>query len=145
MIADVVAWGADRVGRLQVQRQKESCSTRRIWKIAEYVYARYASLVWLVCDDAMGFCESEKVALALVNSTLQTSTLRLALEDRAVSFRGIQWRSYGHSPPDNRQEAVACHSYLLYTHASNHTEAEYRSLTLSEIAPDQPQTTIIHH
>lgn len=39
-LADVWAWGTDGVGRLQVQRQKESCSTHRIQRIAEYVYEK---------------------------------------------------------------------------------------------------------
>lgn len=40
-------------------------------------------------------CESEQVALGLMNSTLQTSNLRLALRFIVVSSREIEWRSYG--------------------------------------------------
>jgi hypothetical protein len=58
-MSGVTAWGADGVGRLQVQHGKERCSTHRIWRIAEYVYGGCANDLRLTSMMSASFARAK--------------------------------------------------------------------------------------
>jgi hypothetical protein len=76
LTVDVVAWGADGVGRLQVQHGKKSCSTHRIWRIAEYVYGGSANDLRLTSMMSALFARANSSHLL---SKLTTSNIDAAI------------------------------------------------------------------